>query len=166
MQDLHDLRMANDALKSFKTYVHEYLDGKGVPTNPEGVHGQNGCRIGDRLDWLFENMASKEVPTSVEDSLIVYSSSLTDGKYILLPREDYTPVDPITCKCVACNSGKLSIAMDAYIESDRITVKAQCEECLAETEVYLLGMFTRVQTDQKELDIPASDPRPGQVDRG
>jgi hypothetical protein len=39
--------------EAFKRFVHQYLDQNGVPDNPGGIHGVNGCRIGDRLDWIL-----------------------------------------------------------------------------------------------------------------
>lgn len=43
----------NTTSNEFKEYVHARLDHAGVPYHPEGPHGAHGCRIGDRLDWLF-----------------------------------------------------------------------------------------------------------------
>lgn len=44
----------NGALKAFKTWVHAWLDNHGVPKQfPDGPHTKEGCRIGDRLDWLW-----------------------------------------------------------------------------------------------------------------
>ena len=42
-----------DQLAAFKAWVHAYLDAKGVPHSPPGVHGACGCRIGDRMDWVW-----------------------------------------------------------------------------------------------------------------
>jgi hypothetical protein len=42
-----------DKLAAFKRWVHSYLDAHGVPHHPPGTHGAEGCRIGDRMDWLF-----------------------------------------------------------------------------------------------------------------
>jgi hypothetical protein len=42
-----------DKLQAFKNWVHAYLDGKGVPHHPPGTHGAAGCRIGDRMDWVW-----------------------------------------------------------------------------------------------------------------
>jgi hypothetical protein len=42
-----------DKLAAFKKWVHNYLDSKGVPQHPLGVHGAEGCRIGDRMDWVW-----------------------------------------------------------------------------------------------------------------
>lgn len=40
-------------LHAFKDWVHAYLDRHGVPHHPPGPHGAEGCRIGDRMDWLM-----------------------------------------------------------------------------------------------------------------
>jgi hypothetical protein len=42
-----------DKLQRFKDWVHKYLDDHGVPHHPPGTHGAEGCRIGDRMDWLM-----------------------------------------------------------------------------------------------------------------
>lgn len=42
-----------DKLAAFKTFVHGRLDAGGVPVDPPGPHRDEGCRIGQRLDWLF-----------------------------------------------------------------------------------------------------------------
>ena len=42
-----------DKLARFKDWVHAYLDGKGIPTHPDGPHSKCGCRIGDRMDLVF-----------------------------------------------------------------------------------------------------------------
>lgn len=47
-----------DKLQAFKDWVHAYLNGKGVPHHPPGVHGAEGCRIGDRMDWVWATMSS------------------------------------------------------------------------------------------------------------
>lgn len=47
------LRAERDALAKFKAWVHDYLDGKGIPHHPPGTHGAAGCRIGDRMDYVF-----------------------------------------------------------------------------------------------------------------
>lgn len=47
-----------DALQRFKDWVHAYLDGKGIPHHPPGVHGAEGCRIGDRMDYVFDRLAA------------------------------------------------------------------------------------------------------------
>lgn len=40
--------------EKFKAWVHAYLDARGVPQEfPDGPHTAEGCRIGDRLDWLM-----------------------------------------------------------------------------------------------------------------
>jgi hypothetical protein len=46
-----DARIA--ALERFKAYVHKRLDEAGVPANPQPpVHALEGCRVGDRLDYI------------------------------------------------------------------------------------------------------------------
>ena len=40
-------------LQAFKDWAHAYLDRHGVPHHPAGPHGAEGCRIGDRMDWLM-----------------------------------------------------------------------------------------------------------------
>ena len=52
-----ELEKERDKLQVFKTWVHNYLDGHGVPHHPPGVHGAEGCRIGDRMDWLMAQLA-------------------------------------------------------------------------------------------------------------
>lgn len=41
-----------DKLQAFKDWTHRRPDALGVPHHPPGVHGEHGCRIGDRMDWL------------------------------------------------------------------------------------------------------------------
>lgn len=48
-----------DALQRFKDWTHSYLDDKGIPHHPPGVHGAEGCRIGDRMDYLFAQFAAE-----------------------------------------------------------------------------------------------------------
>lgn len=57
------LRKERDQLRAelaerqkFKDWVHQYLDGRGVPHSPPGTHGEHGCRIGDRMDWVFAQL--------------------------------------------------------------------------------------------------------------
>lgn len=44
--------------EKFKRWVHAYLDSKLVPHHPPGIHGAEGCRIGDRMDWVFDDRES------------------------------------------------------------------------------------------------------------
>jgi len=48
------------AAEAFKVWVHNYLDAQGVPHHPPGTHGAEGCRIGDRLDWLMARLRRAE----------------------------------------------------------------------------------------------------------
>lgn len=47
-------------LHAFKVWVHGFLDDHGVPHHPPGPHGAEGCRIGDRMDWLMAKLANAE----------------------------------------------------------------------------------------------------------
>ncbi len=39
--------------EAFKVFVHGRFDEMGVPEQfPDGVHSKEGCRVGDRLDWI------------------------------------------------------------------------------------------------------------------
>lgn len=39
--------------QKFKTYVHERLDKEGIPHHPDPT-SHEGCRIGSRLDFVFQ----------------------------------------------------------------------------------------------------------------
>ncbi len=54
------LRAERDRLQAFKTWVHTYLDTHCVPHHPPGTHGEHGCRIGDRMDWVMAKLAKSE----------------------------------------------------------------------------------------------------------
>lgn len=46
-----------DKLQAFKDWVHAYLDAQGVPKEfPDGPHTREGCRVGDRMDWLVKQL--------------------------------------------------------------------------------------------------------------
>lgn len=49
-----------DHLAKFKAYVHKRLDDADVPHHPPGPHGAEGCRIGDRLDWVAAALAREK----------------------------------------------------------------------------------------------------------
>lgn len=57
LTELEAARAERDKLQAFKTWVHAYLDSHGVPHHPPGTHGAEGCRIGDRMDWLMAELA-------------------------------------------------------------------------------------------------------------
>ena len=47
------LEAERDALQAFKAFVHLRYDQMGVPKEfPDGKHSKEGCRIGDRIDFL------------------------------------------------------------------------------------------------------------------
>lgn len=54
--DIQRLRAERDKLQAFKNWTHSFLDGKGIPHHPPGTHGAAGCRIGDRMDYVFAEM--------------------------------------------------------------------------------------------------------------
>jgi hypothetical protein len=48
---------ALDAALKFKAWVHAFLDGKGVPADPEPEENKkHGCRISGRMHWVFNNL--------------------------------------------------------------------------------------------------------------
>lgn len=73
-----DLRAERDKLQAFKDWVHAYLDGKSVPHHPPGTHGAAGCRIGDRMDWLFGQFAELRAEVERLKEIIRLSG---DGAY-------------------------------------------------------------------------------------
>lgn len=46
--------------QKFKDWTHKYLDAKGIPIDPGGPHSECGCRIGDRMDFVFKRIAELE----------------------------------------------------------------------------------------------------------
>ncbi len=50
------------ALAQFKSWVHAYLDSKGIPADPGGPHSKEGCRIGDRMDLVFSMIPKENLP--------------------------------------------------------------------------------------------------------
>jgi hypothetical protein len=61
---IEELEAERDKLQRFKDWTHAYLDRHGVPHHPPGTHGAEGCRIGDRMDWLMAcaGLSPKEQP--------------------------------------------------------------------------------------------------------
>lgn len=57
---IEKLRTEVKRLQAFKDWVHKYLDDHGVPTHPPGPHTAEGCRIGDRLDWVLAQLERHE----------------------------------------------------------------------------------------------------------
>ncbi len=53
----------------FKDFVHAYLDRHGVPHHPPGKHGPEGCRIGDRLDWVLGRVDFSYEPNPQNEKL-------------------------------------------------------------------------------------------------
>lgn len=62
-KDAHNasIQRVLEKTKAFKDFVHRRLDTAGVPKEfPDGEHTKEGCRIGDRLDWVLEK---KDTPS-------------------------------------------------------------------------------------------------------
>ena len=53
-----DYRQQIAKLQAFKVFVHAYLDARGISANPGGPHTTEGCRIGDRMDVVFNRLDS------------------------------------------------------------------------------------------------------------
>lgn len=52
--EIERLKQELSALRAFKSYVHTRLDTFSVPSDPNpGETAKTGCRIGERLNWLF-----------------------------------------------------------------------------------------------------------------
>lgn len=60
MTELEQIKAERDKLQAFKDWVHAYLDRHGVPHHPPGTHGAEGCRIGDRMDWLMQRVGTEQ----------------------------------------------------------------------------------------------------------
>lgn len=58
--DAHPAVQRATKLQAFKDWVHAYLDAQGVPHHPPGTHGAEGCRIGDRMDWVFDQLRAAQ----------------------------------------------------------------------------------------------------------
>lgn len=56
--------------EKFKAWVHEYLDSKGVPHHPPGTHGDHGCRIGDRMDWVWAGIDELKAKLAKMEALL------------------------------------------------------------------------------------------------
>lgn len=54
------IKEASGERDAFKDFVHRRLDAAGVPKEfPDGPHTKEGCRIGDRLDWVLERWSER-----------------------------------------------------------------------------------------------------------
>jgi hypothetical protein len=61
LKDYEALKVERDKLQKFKEWVHGYLDAQGVPAEfPDGPHTKEGCRIGDRMDWLMNELKAAQ----------------------------------------------------------------------------------------------------------
>ena len=89
------LKSERDKLQAFKDFVHRRLDTAGVPANPEPPkHALEGCRIGDRLDWIVEKVERCEdllVRTwagTLEDRVVAAHESSDEARAIAARRQD------------------------------------------------------------------------------
>jgi hypothetical protein len=80
--DAEAARHERDKLQAFKDYVHKRLDDQDVPHHPPGPHGAEGCRIGDRLDWLISRLDAEELAQEgLRTALEFYANERTyDGR--------------------------------------------------------------------------------------
>lgn len=72
-EELASLRLENASLREFKKYTHDRLDAAGIPVDPDSPHKAEGCRIGGRLDFVFEQRsglvaAAMQVVDSIDGS--------------------------------------------------------------------------------------------------
>ncbi len=62
---VRELEAQATKLQTFKDWVHAYLDAQGVPKEfPDGPHSREGCRVGDRMDWLVTRLKEEKDGTS------------------------------------------------------------------------------------------------------
>lgn len=73
------LEEENKKLQAFKDYVHKRLDDAGVPVDPDSIHKEHGCRIGGRLDFVFQENA--RLREALEWAKSVFLRLADEGKY-------------------------------------------------------------------------------------
>lgn len=54
VRELTAVRAERDALLRFKRFVHGYLTQREVPEDPPGKHRDEGCRVGQRLQYVCD----------------------------------------------------------------------------------------------------------------
>jgi hypothetical protein len=71
LPEIHALITSRDKALAFKTWVHKYLDDRGVPHDPMAERtAKTGCRISARLDWLFDAHAEgQRIATSPQRAI-------------------------------------------------------------------------------------------------
>ena len=82
-------------LQAFKDYVHKRLDDAGIPTHPNGEHSAAGCRIGDRLDIVFAQLA--HFKAQLEEATHIIEASQGMEGYVTGEREHVTDGSPCWC---------------------------------------------------------------------
>jgi hypothetical protein len=104
-RELESLREQVAKLQAFKDWVHAYLDTHGVPHHPPGPHGAEGCRIGDRMDWLMARVAGLE--SALRDVLEVGTEPPVDNGGHYHPACTLTAAD-VPCRCPACHMQRIN----------------------------------------------------------
>jgi hypothetical protein len=88
-------------LQRFKDWVHAYLDAQGVPHHPPGTHGAEGCRIGDRMDWLMDRLRKAEAQQAEQGDggLTQPPRQSEDGQWISVKDRDRLPKPGVSVLC-------------------------------------------------------------------
>jgi hypothetical protein len=94
-----DARIYVQKLQRFKDWVHAYLDAQGVPHHPPGTHGAEGCRIGDRMDWLMDRLRKAEAQQAEQGDGGVNEAV----SKVRAARERVADRMTDGCKCDECN---------------------------------------------------------------
>lgn len=97
--ELDAVQKERDALQRFKSWVHNYLDQHDVPHHPPGTHGAEGCRIGDRMDWLTSKLDTAQA-RCVELERAIQEAPHGPrclSKHSLIG--EYKPDEPSACDC-------------------------------------------------------------------
>jgi hypothetical protein len=84
--DIKRLAKERDAGRKFKGYVHQRLDEAGVPVDPESPHKAEGCRIGGRLDWVFDRQ--RRMREALETKLAGAVDELRDARALLFASQE------------------------------------------------------------------------------
>ena len=65
-----------DALLRFKRFVHSFLTQRGVPEDPPGKHRDEGCRVGQRLQYVCDERDALRARVAGLEAGLRYSSDL------------------------------------------------------------------------------------------
>lgn len=87
-QEIQRLREQVEALQKFKDWVHAYLDGKGIPADPDPERREkSGCRIGCRMDAVFAEVerlrtALRALATAADTAMYSFYSQSAEFRAI------------------------------------------------------------------------------------